>query len=1111
MKKLSLFTFVALQMAIFAFAGPAVAGPGSGTLVPTDAGTGDTRGGHVENSDNWDIATGTASVNASGDLAVAWTGLLTGGSTNSENFQAALLCSDANAGQTPNASPKPVVGDGDGSFAIADFVPDGTIGSCTDPEVLVMIKVGANWQWVAAAPLVSQTCGNNIVEGTEDCDDNNTDDGDCCSSTCAYEGGGSNCGDDGSECVVQDTCDGAGSCTDNGFVANDTDCGDTGTECINQDKCNGSGTCADNGFVANDTDCGDTGTECINQDKCNGSGTCTDNGFVANDTDCGDTGTECINQDKCNGSGTCTDNGFVANDTDCGDTGTECINQDKCNGSGSCTDNGFVANDTDCGDTGTECVNQDKCNGSGSCTDNGFVANDTDCGDAGTECTNQDKCNGSGSCTDNGFVAGDTDCGDTGTECINQDKCDGAGSCTDNGFVANDTDCGDTGTECINQDKCNGSGSCTDNGFVANDTNCGDTGTDCTNQDKCDGSGSCTDNGFVADDTDCGGDPAECDAQDTCDGAGTCDDNGFADNGDACGADPGECEAQDTCDGAGTCDDNGVANEGDPCGDDGSDCMVQDTCDDAGSCEDNGLANEGDPCGDDGTDCIVQDTCDGGGACQDNGFVGNGDPCGVDPEECDVQDTCDGAGTCDDNGFVGNGEDCGDDDTECIVQDTCDGAGTCDDNGFVSDGEPCGDDSETECTDADTCDGAGLCLFNNVPCGSFNSRGNCEFDEEPDKGTCDDTFEGELDGEPCSLGSGDEDCELTPDDGGTCVPSDQFRLAFSPHVENWVSYKLNASGPGQFSYNAIFEPDGPGDVLYLYIPYPFVTQGATPLHLYDAALVDSNGEGCLAPEGSLANGKTVIGLEDWIQDGVYETPDYLLGCDQVDDGVVAGDDGWCAIAFEVTEEMLAAMTGDLLLANLHLDYGLKGPFVDADNDGEADYHDRAGYVSPWGTSDALKDTDTNDGDLSIADCNEYLIGHESDEDGGIDSLESVNAFKKIAGAFGRIFCGDDGTGMAGTVELQTADGTTVFTSTLDDEGFYALAYRHRGKAAEFQIKWTDGGDSHTTETFFLQSNGWVNVDVEAVGGCDDLDGDTASSDWTAISPLYGKGKFKNTP
>ena len=54
-------------------------------------------------------------------------------------------------------------------------------------------------------------CGNAIVTAGEACDDGNLASGDCCDAGCAFEAGGSVC-DDGQSCTFDDACDGAGSC-----------------------------------------------------------------------------------------------------------------------------------------------------------------------------------------------------------------------------------------------------------------------------------------------------------------------------------------------------------------------------------------------------------------------------------------------------------------------------------------------------------------------------------------------------------------------------------------------------------------------------------------------------------------------------------------------------------------------------------------------------------------------------------------------------------------------------------------------------------------------------------------------------------------------------------
>lgn len=60
--------------------------------------------------------------------------------------------------------------------------------------------------------IITPLCGNRHLTPDEDCDDGNTADGDCCSSTCSFEAIGSSC-DDGLSCETGDQCDEAGVCT----------------------------------------------------------------------------------------------------------------------------------------------------------------------------------------------------------------------------------------------------------------------------------------------------------------------------------------------------------------------------------------------------------------------------------------------------------------------------------------------------------------------------------------------------------------------------------------------------------------------------------------------------------------------------------------------------------------------------------------------------------------------------------------------------------------------------------------------------------------------------------------------------------------------------------
>ena len=62
------------------------------------------------------------------------------------------------------------------------------------------------------ASCLEEVCGNGVLDVGEDCDDGNTVGGDCCDSLCDFEANGSACPADGNICT-DDVCDGAGSCT----------------------------------------------------------------------------------------------------------------------------------------------------------------------------------------------------------------------------------------------------------------------------------------------------------------------------------------------------------------------------------------------------------------------------------------------------------------------------------------------------------------------------------------------------------------------------------------------------------------------------------------------------------------------------------------------------------------------------------------------------------------------------------------------------------------------------------------------------------------------------------------------------------------------------------
>jgi hypothetical protein len=83
---------------------------------------------------------------------------------------------------------------------------------------------------------------------------------------------------------------------------------------------------------------------------------------------------------------------------------------------------------------------------------------------------------------------------------------------------------------------------------------------------------------------------------------------------------------------------------------------------------------------------------------------------------------------------------------------------------------------------------------------------------------------------PYGLATNSELCQF---DYNTAAgnPGSQFLLNFKKESSKGNSYLLNASNPGQFYYNVV--PTSAGTVT-LSIPFPFVTSGATPIHVYSS-------------------------------------------------------------------------------------------------------------------------------------------------------------------------------------------------------------------------------------------------------------------------------------
>jgi hypothetical protein len=561
--------------------------------------------------------------------------------------------------------------------------------------------------------------------------------------------------------------------------------------------------------------------------------------------------------------------------------------------------------------------------------------------------------------------------------------------------------------------------------------------------------------------------------------------------------DDGNACTEDSCDPA-----TGVANTPvDP--DDGNAC-TDDSCDPA-----TGVVNTPvDP--DDGVAC-TDDSCDPG-----TGIVNT-------PNDglCDNEQFCDGTESCDETlGCVSNNDapvvpdsvSCTDDscdevndvivhapnDALCDNEQFCDGTESCDetlgcvsnnDAPVVPDSVSCTDDycdeindvivheanddncdqTSNACTDPDTCDPVNDCQPNNKACGSVTDSQLCEFNRDPTKGICVDAY-GVATGETCDPTDGGTACTT-----GTCEDDGDFRLLFIPDVQQLPFYKLVASNPGQTYYNVFHDgTKGESVTLTIDIPWPYVTVGGNPVHVYDGNTVPLDADGC------------------FLDDSATEVPaSWTSNCGEMNWSCPAQDGSACQITVEFV------MPSDLAYVNVHLDYGLEGPQTDCNIiDSVVDRYDRDPSTSDAMSVDLVSTTDTSNPMYygnPITQCTAYEFSYNGDS--GFDVVQNGNVYKPLSGAMARAFSSeaDDPVPEGALAELVNARTGEVVASDLSDEdGYIRMVYAHKGKPTDYIVRLPEYGLEQIAQ---FRSNGWTYVTFDvftgsttAVTGCGGSDG-----------------------
>jgi len=223
-------------------------------------------------------------------------------------------------------------------------------------------------------------------------------------------------------------------------------------------------------------------------------------------------------------------------------------------------------------------------------------------------------------------------------------------------------------------------------------------------------------------------------------------------------------------------------------------------------------------------------------------------------------------------------------------------------------------------------------------------------------------------------------------------------LIFTQDPLNLSCYKLTASNPGQFYYNAFHVGTPLTPVTFtVTVPYPFVTQGANPIEVYDGAGF------------STANGQTCFGTGTKIL--AASTTNLTLASYGVNPVV-----GVTTKTITVTVPGNVNDTGFVWLA-IHLDYGLKG-------------------LSFGQNTTTLAATQCGGTTVLIPNNQPYAFS-VSNGSTGSSSITSCNTFKKLPG-IGGLVCNGLTTRMIAGVPAVLKDslGNVLATSTTDQDGWY---------------------------------------------------------------------------
>jgi len=248
------------------------------------------------------------------------------------------------------------------NYSDAAVLSDGT----AEIASVVILNNGVGALAVAALNHAADNgvCGDGSLDVGEQCDDGNTNPGDCCSSSCQFESAITVCRTASGVCDRAEMCTGtSGTCPADAFQPSPTVCRPSAGACDSAETCSGvSSLCPADEFLSAETVCRPAAGICDDAEACTGaSSTCPADGFLSSVKVCRPAAGTCDAEETCTGATSdCPADVLEPASTICRGSSGSCDIEEFCTGLNTGCPSDAVLD-------GVPCLDSDVCNGAERC------------------------------------------------------------------------------------------------------------------------------------------------------------------------------------------------------------------------------------------------------------------------------------------------------------------------------------------------------------------------------------------------------------------------------------------------------------------------------------------------------------------------------------------------------------------------------------------------------------------------------------------------------------------------------------------------------------------------------------------------------------------------